>query len=125
MTSASDERDEARVESVPAWKLALKERVFRPAEWERWYFIRVFVYAMMTVTLSVVVALSTAAAAAHEPQSIYDVSGYIYKLLSMFSGVFAAWAAFMLIISALGLFVARRRLSRCASASDTKLDGNP
>lgn len=125
MASASDERDEARVESFPAWKLALEERVLRPAEWERWYFIRVFVYAMMTVALSVAVALSMAAAAAHEPRSICDVSGYIYQLLSMFSGVFAEWAAFMLIISSLGLFVARRRLSRCASAGDTDLDGNP
>jgi hypothetical protein len=117
--------DHDDVAFIHVWKLALGKRKLTPREWKRWYFIQVVVYAMLTIIAAAVFTLSTAKAGVNEPQSIFDVSGYMYQLLSPLSGIFALWTALMLTISALGLFAARRAMRRSTPVSDFDHDTTP
>lgn len=103
--------DESTAESIPAWRLISDDRELTPEQWGRWYFIRVVVYATLSVAFAVTFFLSSTGAV-DDPQSPYDVSALMYRLLAIASGVAALWCAFQLTICALGLIAARRRRRR-------------
>lgn len=109
------DHDAEDVESIPAWKLISEDRDLKPDEWERWYFIRVVVWALATAAFAVIYVVSSTAETT-EPTTLLDVSGRIHEILVWVAGAGALWTALMLTISTLGLLFARRVTRRTRDA---------